>query len=179
MTGKPSQRHNRGLHAVIVMTAPGRQRRERPYRPFLTLLCIDSVDAGYRVGIPVLGVTAVAAELVRDERYLGLATRTCAELWADRSDPLLRRFRAVDPRLPCGDGHRRWEETPLAGCSHDGVPAIEVGVSPAYMGRNVFQSGSPVAMIQAIGKVAPEALKPEDAFQAYQELAHELGRGGQ
>jgi len=46
------------------------------------------------------------------------------------------------------------------------------------MGRNVFQSGSPVAMIQAIGKVA-EALKPEDAFQAYQELAHELGRGGQ
>jgi len=45
------------------------------------------------------------------------------------------------------------------------------------MGRNVFQSGSPVAMIQAIGKVAPEALKPEDAFQAYQELAHELGRG--
>src|SRR5208283_1313523 len=40
------------------------------------------VDAGYRVGIPVLGVTAVGTELVRDERYLGLATRICAELGA-------------------------------------------------------------------------------------------------
>ena len=35
-----------------------------------------------RYGIPVLGVTAVGNELVRDARYLGLATRICAELGA-------------------------------------------------------------------------------------------------
>jgi putative autoinducer-2 (AI-2) aldolase len=40
------------------------------------------VDAGYRYGIPVLGVTAVGRELTRDARYLGLATRICAELGA-------------------------------------------------------------------------------------------------
>ena len=40
------------------------------------------VDAGYRYGIPVLGVTAVGKELTRDARYLGLATRICAELGA-------------------------------------------------------------------------------------------------
>jgi DhnA family fructose-bisphosphate aldolase class Ia len=40
------------------------------------------VDEGLRRGIPVLGVTAVGKELVRDARYLGLATRICAELGA-------------------------------------------------------------------------------------------------
>ena len=40
------------------------------------------VDEGYRYGMPVLGVTAVGRELTRDARYLGLATRICAELGA-------------------------------------------------------------------------------------------------
>ena len=40
------------------------------------------VDEGYRRGMPVLGVTAVGKELVRDARYLGLATRIIAELGA-------------------------------------------------------------------------------------------------
>ena len=40
------------------------------------------VDEGYRRGVPVLGVTAVGKELMRDARYLGLATRICAELGA-------------------------------------------------------------------------------------------------
>nr|MCU0225525.1 3-hydroxy-5-phosphonooxypentane-2,4-dione thiolase [Acidobacteriota bacterium] len=40
------------------------------------------VDLGNRYGIPVLGVTAVGKELVRDARYLGLACRICAELGA-------------------------------------------------------------------------------------------------
>ena len=37
------------------------------------------VDSGSRYGVPVLGVTAVGKELVRDARYLSLATRVCAE----------------------------------------------------------------------------------------------------
>ena len=40
------------------------------------------IDAGYRYGVPVLGVTAVGRELTRDARYLGLATRILAELGA-------------------------------------------------------------------------------------------------
>ena len=37
------------------------------------------VDMANRYGIPVLGVTAVGKELTRDARYIGLATRICAE----------------------------------------------------------------------------------------------------
>ncbi|MDO8595509.1 MAG: 3-hydroxy-5-phosphonooxypentane-2,4-dione thiolase, partial [Sulfuricaulis sp.] len=40
------------------------------------------VDMGLRCGVPTLGVTAVGKNLTRDARYLGLATRICAELGA-------------------------------------------------------------------------------------------------
>ena len=37
---------------------------------------------GNRYGIPVLGVTAVGKDMVRDAKYMRLATRICAELGA-------------------------------------------------------------------------------------------------
>jgi len=40
------------------------------------------VDAGNRYGIPILAVTAVGKEMVRDAKYFRLATRICAELGA-------------------------------------------------------------------------------------------------
>jgi len=44
------------------------------------------------------------------------------------------------------------------------------------MGRNIFQSTSPVAMIQAVGKVVHDGLKPDEAFEAFNELSSELAR---
>ncbi len=41
------------------------------------------IDAGYQWGIPVLAVTAVGREMVRDARYLGLASRIAAEMGAN------------------------------------------------------------------------------------------------
>ena len=38
----------------------------------------DLVDGGLELGIPVLGVTAVGKDMVRDARYIGLATRIIA-----------------------------------------------------------------------------------------------------
>ena len=40
------------------------------------------VDAGMRYGMPVLGVTAVGKDMVRDAQYFRLACRICAELGA-------------------------------------------------------------------------------------------------
>src|SRR5437660_2699816 len=40
------------------------------------------VDLGNRHGIPVLGVTAVGRDMVRDAQYMRLASRICAELGA-------------------------------------------------------------------------------------------------
>jgi putative autoinducer-2 (AI-2) aldolase len=42
------------------------------------------------------------------------------------------------------------------------------------MGRNIFQSDAPAAMIQAVGKVVHELMKPEQAFDFYQTLRHEV-----
>ena len=43
---------------------------------------VKVVDTGNRYGIPTLAVTGVGKELVRDAKYLGLATRICAEMGA-------------------------------------------------------------------------------------------------
>ena len=40
---------------------------------------VRTADMGARYGIPTLGVTAVGKELTRDARYLGMASRVCAE----------------------------------------------------------------------------------------------------
>jgi putative autoinducer-2 (AI-2) aldolase len=54
--------------------------------------------------------------------------------------------------------------------------AISDGAAGVDMGRNIFQSDSPVAMIQAVGKVVHESMKPEDAYEVYNELSLELAR---
>src|SRR5205809_2909042 len=41
---------------------------------------VSLIDAGYHYCIPTLGVTGVGKELVRDAKYLGLATRIAAKL---------------------------------------------------------------------------------------------------
>src|SRR6202007_2443980 len=65
------------VHAVAVQVFVGGENETQAIENLTKL-----VDAGFRYGIPVLGVTAVGKELTRDARYLGLATRMCAELGA-------------------------------------------------------------------------------------------------
>ena len=65
------------VHAVAVQVFVGGEHETQSIENMTRL-----VDSGYRFGIPVMGVTAVGKELVRDERYLGLAARICAELGA-------------------------------------------------------------------------------------------------
>jgi putative autoinducer-2 (AI-2) aldolase len=42
------------------------------------------------------------------------------------------------------------------------------------MGRNIFQSDSPIAMIQAVRKVVHEAMKPEHALELFKTLRSEF-----
>jgi putative autoinducer-2 (AI-2) aldolase len=48
--------------------------------------------------------------------------------------------------------------------------AIQQGASGVDMGRNVFQAGNPVAMIQAIRAVVHEKRTAKEAFELYEEL---------
>ena len=127
------------------------------------------VDAGQRYGIPVLAVTAVGKELTRDARYLRLATRICAELGAHfvKTYYCEEDFDTVASACPVplvmAGGKKLPERDALTMAYH----AIENGAAGVDMGRNIFQSDTPEAMIRAVGAVVHESVKPEDAYRHY------------
>jgi putative autoinducer-2 (AI-2) aldolase len=51
--------------------------------------------------------------------------------------------------------------------------AVSEGAAGVDMGRNIFQSDAPAAMIQTVGKVVHELMNPEQAYDLYQTLRHE------
>jgi len=51
--------------------------------------------------------------------------------------------------------------------------AVQQGAAGVDMGRNIFQSDAPAAMIQAVGAVVHQLMKPGQAYDLYQTLRHE------
>src|SRR5713226_6947940 len=130
------------------------------------------VDAGYRYGIPVLGVTAVGKELTRDARYLGLATRICAELGAQivktyYCEEGFERVTAGCPVPIVMAGGKKLDELDALTMAYR---AIQEGAAGVDMGRNIFQSDCPEGMIKAVCKIVHEGMKPGEAFELYQEI---------
>jgi len=133
------------------------------------------VDAGYRFGIPVLGVTAVGKELTRDARYLGLATRICAELGAQiiKTYYCAEGFERVTAGCPVPIVMAGGKKVPELDALTIAYRAVQAGAAGVDMGRNVFQSDSPAAMIQAVAKVVHEDARPEEAYELYRDLSRE------
>ena len=129
------------------------------------------VDACNRYGIPVLGVTAVGTEMTRDARYIGLATRILAELGATIVKTYyVEDFEQVTAACPVPiviAGGKKLPELDALQMARD---AIDRGASGVDMGRNVFQSDDPVAMIQAVRKVVHEKATAQEAYDYYREL---------
>jgi putative autoinducer-2 (AI-2) aldolase len=132
------------------------------------------VDAGYRHGIPVLGVTAVGKELVRDARYLGLATRICAELGAQivKTYYCDEGFEQVTAGCPVPVVMAGGKKLPELEALQMAYRAVQEGAAGVDMGRNIFQSAAPAAMIQAVNRVVHDELPPQEAYELFQELAH-------
>jgi len=134
------------------------------------------VDMGNRHGIPTLGVTAVGKELVRDARYLAMASRVCAENGAHVvktyfcDEGFEKVVAACTVPIVIAGGKKLAERDALAMA----YQAIDQGAAGVDMGRNVFQAEHPVAMIQAIRAVVHDGAKPDKAYQLYQDLS----RGG-
>jgi putative autoinducer-2 (AI-2) aldolase len=129
------------------------------------------VDQGLRYGIPVLGVTAVGKEITRDARYIGLATRICAELGATFVKTyFVPNFETVTAGCPVPVVIAGGKKLPELDALRMAYQAIQEGASGVDMGRNIFQSAAPTAMIQAVRKVVHEGLKPEQAYQYFQDL---------
>jgi len=130
------------------------------------------VDLGNRYGIPVLAVTAVGKEMARDVRYFRLATRMCAELGAHyvKSYYIPDGFDTVTACCPVPIVIAGGKKIPEADALKMAYQACQQGASGVDMGRNIFQSESPVAMIQAVRAVVHEGEKPEKAYEMYRDL---------
>ena len=127
------------------------------------------VDAGQRYGIPVLAVTAVGKELTRDARYLRLATRICAELGAHvvKTYYCAADFDTVTAACPVPLVMAGGKKLPELEALTMAYRAVEEGAAGVDMGRNIFQSHDPAAMIRAVGAVVHSALKPQEAYDQF------------
>jgi putative autoinducer-2 (AI-2) aldolase len=137
------------------------------------------VDVGLRYGIPTLGVTAVGKEMTRDARYFRLATRICAELGAHfvKTYYVDDGFETVTASCPVPIVMAGGKKLPELEALTMAYRAISEGAAGVDMGRNIFQSEAPVAMIQAVAAVVHQKAKPEQAYDLYQTLRHEQQRG--
>jgi putative autoinducer-2 (AI-2) aldolase len=130
------------------------------------------IDLGNRHGIPTLAVTAVGKKMSRDVRYFRLATRICAELGASivktyKYEYCFDTITAGCPVPIVMAGGKKLPEIEALTMAHN---AVQEGASGVDMGRNIFQSDCPAAMLQAVGKVVHESLAPSHALELYETL---------
>jgi putative autoinducer-2 (AI-2) aldolase len=133
------------------------------------------VDWGNRYGIPTMAVTAVGKDMARDARYFRLATRICAELGAHyvKSYYIEEGFETVTASCPVPIVMAGGKKMPEQDALTMAYNAVQQGASGVDMGRNIFQSEAPVAMIQAVKAVVHENETPEKAFDLYNTLKNE------
>ncbi|MEM0969191.1 MAG: 3-hydroxy-5-phosphonooxypentane-2,4-dione thiolase [Verrucomicrobiota bacterium] len=130
------------------------------------------VDQANRYGLAVMGVVAVGREMERTPKYFRLATRIMAELGAHlvkcyHTDEDFETITSCCPVPIVIAGGKKRPELDALQMAYD---ACEQGASGVDMGRNIFQSDAPVAMMKAVRGVVHEGLKPQEAFSLYNEL---------
>ena len=132
-------------------------------------------DLGNRHGIPILGVTAVGKNMTRDARYFRLACRICAELGAHfvKTYYVAEGFETVSASCPVPIVMAGGKKLPELEALEMAYRAVDEGAAGVDMGRNIFQSSAPAAMIQAVGKVVHENAKPKEAYDLYRALQAE------
>jgi 3-hydroxy-5-phosphonooxypentane-2,4-dione thiolase len=127
----------------------------------------DLVDQGQESGIPVMAITAVGKELEkRDARYLALACRVSAELGAH----LVKTYycegfsKVVEgcpvPLVVAGGPKLDTDEAALRLARS----AIDEGAHGIDMGRNIWQSDHPVAMLKALRSIVHEKATVREAL---------------
>jgi putative autoinducer-2 (AI-2) aldolase len=123
---------------------------------------------GERYGIPVLAVTAVGKEMARDARYLGLSCRIAAELGAHIVKTYYcKDFKKVVESCPIPiiiAGGKKTSERDALQLTFD---AINDGASGVDMGRNIWQSEQPIAMIKAVKSIVHENYNFSEAYDLF------------
>jgi len=131
------------------------------------------VNEGEEYGIPILAVTAVGKELEkRDARYLGLACRIAAEFGAHLVKTYYcENFEKVVKSCPVpviiAGGPKLATELDALKLTYD---AIQDGASGVDMGRNIWQSDYPVAMIKAVKSIVHQNATVKEAQEIFSKL---------
>lgn len=154
--------------AVAVQVFIGGEHESRSVRNLTRL-----VDDGYEAGIPVLGVTAVGKELTRDSRYLGLATRIIAELGAQlvKTYYCEEGFEEVVAGCPVPIIMAGGKKLPELDALTMASRAVRAGAAGVDMGRNIFQSTHPAAMLGAVRSVVHDDVDPAEAYESFREAS--------
>jgi len=117
------------------------------------------VDDGEELGIPVMAITAVGKELEkRDARYLALACRVSAEIGAHvvktyYCDGFSKVVDGCPVPIVVAGGPKLDSERAVLELAHEAVAAGARGLD---MGRNIWQSDHPVAMLKALRAIVHE-----------------------
>ncbi len=127
-------------------------------------------DYAERYGIPLLAVTAVGKELGKDARYLGLASRIAAEHGAHivKTYYCEDKFEEVVEGCPVPIVIAGGKKIPEMDALTMAYNAIQKGAVGVDMGRNIFQSEDPVAMIQAVRAVVHDNASPDEAYKLFE-----------
>lgn len=145
-----------------------------------TLLNLSQlISEGEKCGIPVLAVTAVGKELTkRDARYLALCCRIAAELGAHFVKTYYcEEFEKVSGGCPVplviAGGPKLETELDAMQIAYDAIQRGAIGVD---MGRNIWQSNHPVAMIRAIRSIVHENATVKEAHKLFKNTKKDKGR---
>jgi putative autoinducer-2 (AI-2) aldolase len=137
-----------------------------------TLLSLSElINQAEEYGIAVLAVTAVGREMTRDAKYLSLCCRIAGELGAH----FVKTYYCEDFKKVVESclvpvviaGGKKISEKDALQLAHN---AISNGASGVDMGRNIFQSDSPVGMIKAVRAIVHKGASVDEAYGIYQEL---------
>jgi putative autoinducer-2 (AI-2) aldolase len=130
------------------------------------------VSEAEKYGIPVLAVTAVGKELGKDARYLSLACRIAAEQGAHIVKTYYcDNFEKVVESCPVPiivAGGKKIPERDALQLTYNAIKAGAVGLD---MGRNIWQSEHPVAMIKAARSIIHGNSNVDQAYSLYKKLS--------
>ncbi len=128
------------------------------------------IDEAERYGIPVLAVTAVGRDMVKDAKYLSLASRMAAELGATIVKTYFcPGFEKVVESCPVPVVIAGGKKTPEKEALQMAYDAIQAGAIGVDMGRNIFQSENPVGMMKAVQAIVHKKATANEAFDIFTE----------
>jgi putative autoinducer-2 (AI-2) aldolase len=140
----------------------------QPFERDTLLGMTEYIDRANDYGIPVLAVTAVGRGLGKDAKYLSLASRMAAELGASIVKTYYcENFERVVDTCPAPiviAGGKKIPEKEALEMAYDALQKGAIGVD---MGRNIFQSEDPLAMIKSVNAIVHKKYNAKEAFEMF------------